>query len=93
MADLLIKYNIFKQNYLAMIIWFFTLWQRWGHEKKAPRVNKVSLRKRRRKRGEESNSQSLLRPETKRKISKNVACLTLTLNEVEAKYFSGRARD
>ena len=53
MADLLIKYNIFKQNYLATIIWFFTLWQRWGHEKKAPRVNKVPLKSRERGAGRE----------------------------------------
>ena len=71
-----------------MIILFFTLWQRCGHEKKAPRVNKVPLRKRR------IEFAKLVKAGGQEEDFEEYSLFyTLTLNEVEARYFSGRARD
>ena len=62
--------------------------------KKAPRVNKLLLRKRRGKRGGGSNSQRLFTSgDQEEDFGEHSLSYTLTLNEVEAKYFSGRARD
>ena len=76
-----------------MIIWFFTLWQRWG-EKKGTQSKKTTIKKE----AEEGRrrvkfAKLVTSGDQEEDFGEHSLSYTLTLNEVETKYFSERARD
>ena len=72
-----------------MIIWSFTLWQRWGRRKKAPRVNKLIIREAEEGRRRVKFAKLVTSGDQEEDFGEHSLFYTLTLNDVEAKYFSG----